>query len=106
LTQRDPRLALEQMLATCRRIVLVSEDRRRADLDSDELLDLAIVRLLEVLGEAARRVPAEEQTLMPQIPWAAVISLRNRLIHGYDSVDLDIVWQVVREGRSRSPMPA
>jgi uncharacterized protein with HEPN domain len=67
----------------------------RADLDTDRKLNLALVRLLEVLGEAANRVPPEEQRRYPQIPWPQLISLRNRLIHGYDQVDFDILWQIV-----------
>ena len=52
-------------------------------------------RLLEIVGEAASRVPAEERTRHPDIPWPEIVGLRNRLIHGYDSVDFDILWQIV-----------
>jgi uncharacterized protein with HEPN domain len=48
---------------------------------------------LEIIGAAASQIPKSEQASYPQIPWPQVISLRNRLIHGYDSVDLDILWQ-------------
>jgi uncharacterized protein with HEPN domain len=61
------------------------------------VLSLALVRLLEITGEAANRIPKEEQALHPQIPWPQIVSLRNRLIHGYDAVDLDIVWQIVTQ---------
>jgi len=54
-----------------------------------------VVRLLEILGEAATRVPSEMQQFHPSIPWSYIIGMRNRLIHGYDRVDLDIVWTVV-----------
>ncbi len=70
-------------------------DRSRADLDSDRLLALAVVRLLEIIGEAAGRVPVEERARRPGVPWPSIIGLRNRLIHGYDDVDHDIVWQIV-----------
>jgi uncharacterized protein with HEPN domain len=56
---------------------------------------LALVRLLEVIGEAATRVPEEVQQHYRDIPWASIIGLRNRLIHGYDAVDLDIVWAIL-----------
>jgi uncharacterized protein with HEPN domain len=69
--------------------------RSRGDLDSDRLLALALVRLLEIIGEAAGRVPAEEQALRPAVPWPSIVGLRNRLIHGYDDIDYDIVWQIV-----------
>ncbi len=61
------------------------------------MLNLALVRLLEIIGEAANRIPNDEQAQYPQIPWAQVVSLRNRLIHGYDSVDFDILWQIVSQ---------
>ena len=66
-----------------------------ADLDSDRLLALAVVRLLEIIGEAAGRVPGEEQLRRPGVPWLSIVGLRNRLIHGYDDIDHDIVWQIV-----------
>lgn len=69
--------------------------RKRADLDQDRLLNLALVRLLEIIGEAANRVPEEQRAELPQIPWPQIVSLRNRLIHGYDEVDFDILWQMV-----------
>ena len=62
---------------------------------ADRLLALALVRLLEIIGEAAARVPAEERARRPGVPWSSIVSLRNRLIHGYDDIDHDIVWEVV-----------
>jgi uncharacterized protein with HEPN domain len=53
------------------------------------------VRLLEIVGEAAGRVPQEVCARHPEIPWPQIVSLRNRLIHGYDSVDFDILWQII-----------
>ena len=53
------------------------------------------MRLLEIIGQAASRVPSEDRTRYPQVPWPQIISLRNRLIHGYDAVDLDILWQIM-----------
>jgi len=55
------------------------------------------VRLLEIIGEAANRVPQARQSAHPQIPWAQIVGLRYRLIHGYDAVDLDIVWQIIQQ---------
>jgi uncharacterized protein with HEPN domain len=69
--------------------------RKRADLETDRVLALALVRLLEIVGEAANRVPAEERSRCRDVPWIAIIGLRNRLIHGYDEVDLDILWEIL-----------
>ena len=61
------------------------------------MLCLALVRLAEIVGEAAARVSTEFQQSHPAIPWPQIVSLRNRLIHGYDAVDLDILWRVLKE---------
>jgi uncharacterized protein with HEPN domain len=53
--------------------------------------------LLEIVGEAASRVPADERAKYPGIPWAQIVGLRNQLIHGYDNVDFDILWQIVTQ---------
>jgi len=71
------------------------QGRKREDLDRDRQLNLALVRLMEVVGEAAGKIPPEDRLKYPQIPWGEIVSLRNRLIHGYDSVDFDILWQIV-----------
>ena len=69
--------------------------KSRPDLDRDRLLQLALTRLVEIVGEAAGRVPKELQDRHPAIPWREIVSARNRLIHGYDFVDLDILWEIV-----------
>lgn len=69
--------------------------KRRQDLESDRVLSLALVRLMEIVGEAAARVTPEVRGRLSNVPWHGVIGLRNRLIHGYDSVDLDILWTIL-----------
>lgn len=61
------------------------------------MLSLALVRLMEIVGEAASRVPDGFRSRHPGVPWREVSDLRNRLIHGYDTVNLDILWTIVRE---------
>ena len=73
----------------------MTRNRTRADLDRDRTLNLALVRLLEIIGEAANRVPVEERHRYPQIPWSDLVGLRNRLIHAYDRVDFDILWEIL-----------
>lgn len=55
----------------------------------------SLVRLLEIVGEAAACVSLETRGLHASIPWRQVVSMRNRLVHGYDEVDLDILWDTV-----------
>jgi uncharacterized protein with HEPN domain len=83
------------MLDHAREAVALADGKTRTDLDRDRLLELALVRLLEIVGEAASRVPDEDRTRHPEIPWPQIVGLRNRLIHGYDAVDMDILWQII-----------
>ncbi len=83
------------MLSHAIEAVMLSHGRVRSDLDADRLLNLALTRLLEIVGEAAGRVPKEFCDQHSEIPWPQIVSLRNRLIHGYDSVDFDILWQIL-----------
>jgi uncharacterized protein with HEPN domain len=71
------------------------QGKSRTDLDQDRLLNLALVRLCEIIGEAASKIPRETQERYAQVPWPQIVGFRNRLIHGYDSVDFDILWQVL-----------
>ncbi|MEA3203059.1 MAG: hypothetical protein QOI63_729 [Thermoplasmata archaeon] len=68
----------------------------RSALETDEVLSLALVRLLEIVGEAAASVPAEVKARFPDVPWQKMVGLRNRLIHGYFDINLDIVWETIR----------
>lgn len=69
--------------------------RIRTDLDSDRMLTLALVKDIEIIGEAASRISTDRRTRYPTIPWAQVIGMRNRLTHAYFEIDLNIVWEVV-----------
>lgn len=77
------------------------QDRARTDLDRDRLISLALVRLLEIFGEAAGRVTSATQELHPEIAWGWIIALRNRLIHAYDPLNRDIVWQIASRDLTR-----
>ena len=87
---------LVHMLAAARRAVSLTADRARGDLDEDDVLALALTHLLEILGEAAKGVSPETKERNPDLPWSQMAATRDRLIHGYFSVDLDIVWQIAR----------
>ena len=73
----------------------MTEGRLRAELDTDRQFNLALVRLVEIVGEAAARITTETQERLTSVPWAEVVGLRNRVIHGYDQVDFDILWNTV-----------
>jgi uncharacterized protein with HEPN domain len=96
MSKRDPEIALRQILSHAREAVEIAYGKTRSDLDTDRLLNLALTRLLEIMGEAANRVPDETRSKYPDLPWLQMIGARNRLIHGYDSVDFDILWAIIR----------
>ena len=89
------RVRLLHMLEHAREAMRLVEGHTRQDFDADRVLSLAVVRLLEILGEAAARVSPEARAKRPDLLWWEIIGMRNRLIHGYDAVDLDIVWNIV-----------
>ncbi|MGO9059202.1 MAG: DUF86 domain-containing protein [Candidatus Binataceae bacterium] len=95
MSRHESLVRLRHMLDHSREAVAMVAGKTREDLDADRKLNLALVRLLEIVGEAANRTPADERAQYGQIPWAQIVGLRNRLIHGYDSVDFDILWQIV-----------
>jgi uncharacterized protein with HEPN domain len=68
-----------------------AKGRTRADLKLDRMLQLFLVKEIEVIGEAASRVSRELQAKTPQIPWTEIIGMRHRLIHSYTDVNLDVV---------------
>ena len=97
MSRRDPMVAVQQMRDHGREAMALAEGRRRADLDLDRTLELSLTRLMEILGEAARRVPDDFRAKYPQVPWRQTTDLRNVLIHDYDTVDFDVLWRIIRE---------
>ena len=63
---------------------------------SNSLLQDAVIRQLEVMGEAARNLSADLQNEYPAIPWRQMISLRNRMIHAYFNVNIQIIWEIIQ----------
>ncbi|HXO19056.1 MAG TPA: HepT-like ribonuclease domain-containing protein [Thermoanaerobaculia bacterium] len=86
------------MLDAATKAVLIAagRDRKDLELDDDPLVD-ALVRLVSVIGEAANRVSSSARSELDGIPWLDVIGMRNRLIHDYYDIDLDILWATVQD---------
>lgn len=86
---------LRHMLDAAREVERFVAGKARVDLDTDRLLTLALLKSLEMIGEAASRVSEEVRTRHDGIPWVRIVGMRNRLIHAYFDVDLDQVWLTV-----------
>jgi uncharacterized protein with HEPN domain len=74
-----------------------TEGRKREDLDNDEMLTFALVYAVQIVGEAANRVSVEFRDQRPEVPWALIVGMRHRLVHGYADINLDILWTTATE---------
>jgi uncharacterized protein with HEPN domain len=91
----DDSVSLRQMLDHAREAADLAQGRQRADLDSDRLLGLALLQLMFIVCDAADHVSPQGRQDNPDIPWEHIAALRNRLIHGYDVIDYDVLWQII-----------
>lgn len=94
---RSDRLTLELMLDTALRLRAVSRALLRTAFDADDVAQLAMLHLIQRLGEGASRLSAEFRAEHPEFPWAEMIGMRNRIVHGYDDLDPDIPWRIATE---------
>jgi len=95
MSKHDDAISMQHMLDYARKAVAMAHGRERADLESDYMFQLALTHLVEIIGEAASRVSMPTRERYGQIPWPDIVGTRNRLIHGYDLVDLDLLWDTV-----------
>lgn len=93
--KKRPEVYLADMLQYGRRIIRYTGSGR-ADFLANPMVQDAVIRNFEVVGEAASRVPQDLRATNPQIPWRSVIGFRNVLIHGYSGVSLEEVWEIVQ----------
>lgn len=96
MPQDKDKIRLQHMLDYATEAMQMASGRVRENLDADRQLNLSLVRLLEILGEAASRVSETTRTKHPTIAWSEITGLRNRLVHGYDDVDFDILWDIIQ----------
>jgi uncharacterized protein with HEPN domain len=91
--QNEDRVRILHMIDATDAVAEFIGGRSREDLDRDRMLLFALVHAIEILGEAANKLSPETRAAAPQIPWGAIVSMRNRLIHGYFDIDTAIVWK-------------
>lgn len=93
----EDRVRLRHMIEAAESAIQFMAGRSRADLDTDRMLLFAVVRAIEVVGEAASKLSEEFRAAHPSIPWRAIIGMRNRLIHAYFDIDTETVWETTKQ---------
>ena len=86
---------IQHMLDAAEEALGFINGRAREDLNDDRMLTLACTRLLEIMGEAASQVSPEFRNLSPHVPWNSVTGMRNRLVHAYYDINLDVLWETL-----------
>lgn len=94
---RDDEIRLRHMMDAAREAISFADGRVRDDLNGDRQLVLSLLKAVEIVGEAAAQVTAPTRAEFPEIPWQAMVAMRNRLVHVYFSINLDIVWQTIEQ---------
>lgn len=98
---KDDIIRLRHMLDAALEAERFIDDKDRSDLDNDRKLELALVKCVEIIGEAASSVSKESRDNLPQIPWTDIVGMRNRLIHAYFEINLDILWKTLTDDLPR-----
>jgi len=95
MSERDAKALLQDMLEAGRRILVYTGGQNYAAFKKDFKTQDAVLRNLEILGEAAKHIPDEVSAQYPDLPWREMAGTRDRLIHHYFGVNLDVVWGIV-----------
>jgi uncharacterized protein with HEPN domain len=95
MSTRDDTISMKDMLDHAREAVTLLRDMSRESFQEQRVLQLALTRLVEIVGEAANRISDATRQAHPDVPWPQIIGMRNRLIHGYDVIDYDLLWDTV-----------
>ena len=97
MTAIDDLSRLRHMRDAATEILEFTKESSRDSLTSNRMLQLAIVKDLEIIGEAANNISSQCQDKYPNIPWRVIVGMRNRLVHAYFGIDLDVIWNTVQK---------
>ncbi len=95
MSRRDDRVSLADMRNYAAEAVELAEGKSLDDVLQDRVMQLALLKLVETIGEAANRVSEKTKKKHETVPWSQIIGMRNRLVHGYHDVNLDILCKVI-----------
>ena len=93
----DDEARLRHLIDAADTAIRFTRGKDRSDLDTDEMLTLALTKLVEIVGEAAKRVSGEAKKANPDVPWSAAARMRDRLVHHYFDIDLDVLWSTIQD---------
>lgn len=96
MSERDHRVTLRQVMEYAQRAQALCEGKTAPQIESDWRQALAFERAMEVLGEAVKRLPDDLKQRYPQVPWKLIAGMRDKLAHGYDGVDYQLLWDAVQ----------
>ncbi|MGB9674155.1 MAG: DUF86 domain-containing protein [Anaerolineales bacterium] len=96
--RQDDLIRLRHMLDAAKQTQVFIRDKQRNNLDNDIQLVWALVKAIEIIGEAAYQISTETRSQITQIPWDKIVGMRHRLVHVYFDIDLDILWKTVQDG--------
>jgi len=95
--RKDDFVRLRHMLDAAQEAITFVQGETRTDLDGDRKLVLALVKDIEIIGEAAYQISQSTREQLPEIPWDDIIGMRHRLVHAYFDINLDILWRTVQD---------
>ena len=96
MSRHDPMVRLRHMLDHAKEAAAIGRGKAYREISESRLLQLALARLVQIIGEAASRVPKEEQEKYPAIPWKDVSGIRHRLVHDYDIINIKTLWDTIQ----------
>ena len=97
MSEKSPRIYLEDILTSISRIEEYTQKLSFENFRSDQKTVDAVVRNLEVIGEAAKNIPESFTGKHSDLPWREMVSMRNKIIHEYFGIDINILWQTIKE---------
>lgn len=95
--RKEDEVRLRHMLDAAREALGFAQGRNRSDLNSDRQLVLALVKAIEIIGEAAFQTSENTRAQFPEIPWEDIVGMRHRLVHAYFDINLDVLWKTVQD---------